>query len=177
MLSLIRRYLETKSMDRLGPDMVGTHWKLHFPKLAEKLCSRKFKNFGRNAQFRPGAYAMNCSSIEIGDNVVIRPQTMLFASSDGKIIIENDVLIASNVKIHVNNHQYKNQDVPIINQGMTKGQSVILKSGCWIGTNAVILPGVTVGKNAVVAAGAVVVKDVNDFEVVGGVPAKKLIET
>jgi maltose O-acetyltransferase len=38
----------------------------------------------------------------------------------------------------------------------------------------VILPGVTVGKGAIVAAGAVVTKDLNDFDIVGGVPARRI---
>lgn len=42
----------------------------------------------------------------------------------------------------------------------------------WIGSNATILPGVTIGDGAIVAAGAVVTKDVNENEIVAGVPAK-----
>ena len=47
---------------------------------------------------------------------------------------------------------------------------------CFIGPRAIILPGVTIGKGAVVAAGAVVTKDVDDFAIVGGVPAKVIGE-
>lgn len=42
----------------------------------------------------------------------------------------------------------------------------------WIGTNAIILDGVNVGNGVIIAAGAVVVKDVPDYAIVGGVPAK-----
>lgn len=49
---------------------------------------------------------------------------------------------------------------------------VVLEEGCWIGANATILNSVTIGKCAVVAAGAVVTKDVEDYTVVGGVPAR-----
>ena len=45
---------------------------------------------------------------------------------------------------------------------------------CWIGEGAVILDGVTVGNGCVIAAGAVVTKDVPDFSIVGGVPARVL---
>ena len=51
-------------------------------------------------------------------------------------------------------------------------QKVTLKKNCQIGVKAVIMPGVTVGEASVVAAGAVVTKDVPDYTVVGGVPAK-----
>ena len=47
-----------------------------------------------------------------------------------------------------------------------------VRSGASIGTHATILGGVTVGKNALVGAGAVVTKDVADFAIVAGVPAK-----
>lgn len=43
---------------------------------------------------------------------------------------------------------------------------------CWIGANATILPGVIIGKGSTVASGAVVTKDVPEYSLVGGVPAK-----
>ena len=49
---------------------------------------------------------------------------------------------------------------------------VLVKKNAWLGMNVTICPGVTIGAYAVVAAGAVVTKDVPDYAVVGGVPAK-----
>ena len=46
----------------------------------------------------------------------------------------------------------------------------------FIGPRAIILPGVKIGKGAVIGAGAVVTKDVPDFAIVGGVPAKVIGE-
>ena len=46
----------------------------------------------------------------------------------------------------------------------------------FIGPRVIILPGVKIGKGAVVAAGAVVTKDVSEFTIVGGVPAKEIGE-
>lgn len=51
-------------------------------------------------------------------------------------------------------------------------EPVEIKNDVWIGANVVILRGVTVGNSAVLAAGAIVNKDVPDFAIVGGVPAK-----
>ncbi len=51
---------------------------------------------------------------------------------------------------------------------------IIIKDDVWIGAGAIICPGVTVGKGAVIAAGAVVNKDVADYTIVGGVPAKEI---
>lgn len=55
---------------------------------------------------------------------------------------------------------------------LRKNEAVHIGNDVWIGANAIILPGVHIGDGAVVAAGAVVTSDVNDYTVVGGVPAK-----
>lgn len=162
--------------DRLGPDCPFTHWRLYFAKTMEVLCKRKFKHFGKNAAFRPGAYAVAASKISIGDNVVIRPSSFLFAYpsnlDEGHITIENDVLIGSGVHIYVSNHSFSDKTKPIIAQGHDQPKSVTLEEGCWIGANAIILGGVTIGKNSVVGAGAIVTRTVPPFTVVAGNPAK-----
>ena len=172
MLSKIRFWLTT---DRIGPDIPINHWMLHFNKSMFRLCTKKFKYFHLTASFRYGAYAVCCSKISIGENVTIRPGTMLFA--DGRdegagITIEQNALIGSGVHMYVNNHCFEDTSKHIINQGWHPSKPIVIKEGCWIGANAVILPGVTVGKNSVVGAGSVVTKNVPDFCVVAGVPAK-----
>ena len=49
---------------------------------------------------------------------------------------------------------------------------VTIKKNAWLGMNVTVCPVVTIGEYAVIASGAVVTKDVPDFAVVGGVPAK-----
>ncbi|MFM5730542.1 LbetaH domain-containing protein [Aeromonas caviae] len=49
---------------------------------------------------------------------------------------------------------------------------MVIKQGASVGANATLLPGITVGKYAMVGAGAVVTKDVPDYAVVAGNPAK-----
>lgn len=158
--------------DRLGPDVPTTHFLLYLPVKAKKLCDKKFKRFGFKSEFRPGAYAVTCSNISIGDYVVIRPSTMLFATKDATIEIEDNVLIGSGVHIYVSNHLFSNPEVDIIHQGHTPGKSVTLKKGCWVGANSILLPGVTIGENAVVGAGSIVTKDVPPRSVAVGNPAK-----
>ena len=170
--SRFRFWLNT---DRLGPDILGNHYRLFFKYSARKLCEKKFKFFGKESEFRPGAYAYGCSKISIGNNVVIRPNTMMFADpkeNGGEILIEDKVLIGSGVHFYVTNHKFDNINRPIYDQGHSKSETIILKTGSWIGANAIILPGVTIGKNSVVAAGSIVTKNIPDFKVVAGNPAK-----
>lgn len=164
--------------DRIGPDIPGTHWRLYFPSMMLSLCKRKFRTFHDSSEFRPGAYAIGCSRIDIGERVVVRPGSTLHADpreGGAGITIEGGVLLGSGVHIYVDTHRFENGDCPIIDQGFHPSRAVLLKSGCWIGANVVILPGVTVGENSVVGAGAVVTKNVPPRVVVAGNPATVIV--
>ncbi|MCR4308132.1 MAG: acyltransferase [Candidatus Berkelbacteria bacterium] len=172
---VLDRWRYWRDTDRIGPDIPGTHWKLHFNKSMRRLCEAKFKYFASTAEFRPGAYAIVCSKIELHERVVIRPGTMLFADprpNGAGIVIEDNVMLGSGVHIYPSNHRFEDLSIPIIDQGHYPSKAVILKNGCWIGANSVILPGVTIGVNAVVGAGSIVTKDVEEFTIVVGNPAK-----
>lgn len=157
--------------DRIGPDCPFTHWKLYFLTLSQKLCQKKFYHFGDNSVVRPGALIAGCSRVSIGNNVTIRPTSMLFAASDNiSIEIEDDVLIGNGVHIYTSNHEFLMADEPIINQGFRKPKKVTLKKGCWIGANTIILPGVTIGENSVIGAGSIVTKSIPPFVVAVGNP-------
>ena len=167
-----------RSVDRIGPDILFTHWRLHFKSTMTELCKKKFKYFGEGAEFRPGSYAEACSKISIGNNVVIRPGSYLFADprvGGGGILIEEKVLIGPAVHFYTNNHKFSDSSRPIYEQDYpnpTEKDSIILKQGCWIGAGSIILPGVTIGKNTVVGAGSVVSKSFPDFVVAAGNPAR-----
>ena len=172
MKEIFNRFKWWNNTNRLGPDIPTTHFSLYIPSLARKVCEKKFGRFASNAEFRPGAYAIHCSNIFIGKSVVIRPNTMLFATVDGKIIIEDKVLLGSGVHIYVSNHEYRNPKIDIFDQGHMPASNVILKKGCWIGANSIILPGVTIGEHSVIGAGSIVTKNIADFCVAAGNPAK-----
>ncbi|QOG03780.1 DapH/DapD/GlmU-related protein [Flavobacterium sp. MDT1-60] len=178
-IDIIKKVKYNLKADRIGPDHPFTHWRLYYKKQMLALCRKKFKHFSETADFRPGAYAVGCSQIEIGNRVVIRPGVMLFGESNTlstSIIIEDDVMLGSGVHFYINNHKFDRLDIPLIDQGYYPDEMIVLKKGCWIGANAILLPGIVVGCNSVVGAGSVVTKSVLDGVVVAGNPAKIIKE-
>lgn len=163
-------FIKSIKADRIGPDIHWTHWMLNY-NWSHKLILRKLGKFDEGVEIRPQSFLVGMKNIELGKNVTIRPGTQLHASVNAKIIVEDNVLIAPNVFITTNNHNYLDSTVPIIMQG-SKSSGVYIKKGAWICVGAIVLKGVTIGENSVVAAGAVVTKDVPDRTVVAGVPAK-----
>lgn len=105
----------------------------------------------------------------IGNNVGIAAN--VFISMRGKIEIGDDTIFGPNVAIHAENHNFDDLDVPIRLQGATR-KGVKIGRDCWIGSGVIILDGVTIGDGCIIAAGAVVNKDIPDYSIVGGVPAK-----
>ena len=102
--------------------------------------------------------------VKFGKGVFINHSAILSAS--GGIEFEDGSMAAPGLRIATINH-----DMNARHTIYTYGK-VMVKKNAWIGMNVTLCPGVTIGKSAVVAAGAVVTKDVPDYAVVGGVPAK-----
>ena len=102
--------------------------------------------------------------VKFGKNVFINHSAILSAS--GGIEFEDGAMSAPGLRIATINHDM-NERHTIYTYG-----KVLVKKNAWLGMNVTICPGVTIGEYAVVAAGAVVTKDVPDYAVVGGVPAK-----
>lgn len=95
----------------------------------------------------------------------------LNAGSNGKIVIRRDAILGPNVVVLAESYNCMGNRKPV-KDSPKKYAETIIGEGSWIGANAVILPGVKIGKGAVVGAAAVVTKDVPDFAVVVGAPAK-----
>jgi maltose O-acetyltransferase len=69
-------------------------------------------------------------------------------------------------------HKYDRLDIPMRQQGHNKPEPVIIGDDVWIGTRAIIMPGISVGKGAIIGASSVVTKDVPEYAIVCGNPAK-----
>lgn len=57
-------------------------------------------------------------------------------------------------------------------QGMSKEHPVLIEDDVWIGANVIILPGVKISKGSIIGAGSVVTKNVPEYAIVGGNPAR-----
>ena len=104
------------------------------------------------------------NTVKFGKGVFINHSAIL--SSSGGIEFEDGCMAAPGLRIATINHDMNERHTTY-----TYGK-VTIKKNAWLGMNVTICPGVTIGEYAVVAAGAVVTKDVPDYAVVGGVPAK-----
>jgi len=109
-------------------------------------------------------------TITIGDRCWIGVRNS-FAAID-KIEIGNDVLFAGYVHITDHSHGYENIELPIRMQTLITKGPVVIEDQCWLGFGCEILSGVHIGRHSIVAARAVVTKDVPDYSIVAGNPAK-----
>ena len=116
----------------------------------------------------------NKKSFFVGSNVYIGRMVQINAYDS--VTIGDNVVFADRVYISDASHNYDDKDTPIIDNGTGFYGPVYIHSGAWIGIGACIMPGVTIGKNAIIGANAVVTKDVLDYNIVGGVPAKVIKE-
>lgn len=123
---------------------------------------------GDGSSIHTGAVFYDIKNIKIGRDTIIGENSIL--DGRAKINIGNHVDFASEVMVYNAQH-----DVNSDNFEATLAP-VVINDYVFIGPRAIILPGVTIGKGAVVGAGAVVTKDVEEFKIVGGVPAREIGE-
>ena len=89
-----------------------------------------------------------------------------------EVVIEDDVMFASNVMITDGLHGFESANEPFKYQPMCRIAPVKIKKGCWIGQNVVIMPGVTIGEYSIIGANSVVTKNIPDQCIAMGSPAK-----
>lgn len=150
------------------------------------------KKFGHGVRIGVGVGFKHLETFEIGDGVFIGAHAYIQGRFDGTTRIGNHVWIGPQAyfdacdliledyvgwgpaaRVLAFAHTGQPVDVPIIQTDLVI-QRVRVKAWADVGTGAILLPGVTVGKGAIVGAGAVVTKEVSDFAIVTGVPARFL---
>lgn len=155
----------------------------------------KFKSFGKKVSIISPDIINGEEYISIEDRVIIQKDAWLLAYKQDeidpiliikentqigryfhivslkKIIIEKNVLIADKVYISDNIHEYTDIQIPIKDQAIEFKNEVIIGENSWIGENVSII-GAKVGKHCVIGSNSVITKDIMDFSVVAGIPAR-----
>ena len=121
------------------------------------------------AQGKPGD-----ASIVIGDNVAMNFNVMINASSGGKIIIGNDVMIGPHTVMRAANHRFDDLEQPIYKQGHLPGE-IIIEDDVWIAANVVLASGAKLGKGCIISAGSVVSTKIPEYSIVAGNPGRVVL--
>lgn len=158
-----------------------------------KVHAKRFQvQAGKNVYIGKHCALKGKSNIVLDDGVTVRPYAQIWSgggtvrigrgseigeryriSIANSLEIGEKVLLSPNVYITDCDHEYRNIDVPVIEQGIVqKGQAVSIGDGSYIGINTVIVGNVKIGKHCVIGANSVVTKDVPDYSVAVGIPAR-----
>ena len=108
-------------------------------------------------------------NITFGKNVFINSGCKF--QDQGGITVGDNVLIGHNVVLATLDH-----NICVSKRAELFAAPIVIEDNVWIGANVTVTSGVIIGKGSIVAAGAVVTKDVPEYSIVGGVPAKVIRE-
>lgn len=132
-------------------------------RICGKLILRKC---GKKVNIEHGA--VFSSKVSLGDKSGIGINARL----SGSVEIGNNVMMGPNCTMYSRNHCFERTDIPMCEQGFLPEETIVIGDDVWIGGHVIILPGVHIGRGAIVGAGSVVTKDVPEYAIVGGNPAK-----
>ncbi len=123
----------------------------------------------KNVVFHYRTEIRDPNKLDVGKGSIIGDNAILDARNG--LILGKNVNLSSNVSIYTEQHDYKDE---LFRCSDKKNKSVIIGDRAWIGSNVIVLPGVRIGEGVICCAGCVVTKDVAPFDVVAGIPAKKI---
>jgi acetyltransferase-like isoleucine patch superfamily enzyme len=109
-------------------------------------------------------------SIRLGNRVFLNCYTEISAASS--IELEDDVMIAPGCFITDNSHSFRDAEKTIRSQPVEVIGPVKIGTGSWVGAHTVVLGNVTIGKHAIIAAHSIVNKDIPDYCIAAGAPAR-----
>ena len=133
-------------------------------------CSRIFAECGKELNVEQGAYFGIGTTIRVGSNVSIGKN---FTTHNRILTIKDGLMMGEDVMFLGGGHRFDRLDIPIGKQGSKEKTPMFIDEDVWIGARVVILPGCKrIGRGSIIGAGSVVTKDVPDFAIVGGNPAK-----
>ena len=121
---------------------------------------------GKNVNIEKNAVFGPC--LEIGDNSGVGINCEMY----GPVTIGENVMMGPEVVVYTSGHKHDRTDIPMICQGSNDVKPVTIGNDVWIGRRVIIMPGVKIGNGCIIGAAAVVTKDIPDYSIAAGVPAK-----
>lgn len=155
---------------------------IHQPFMVYGYYNHVQKKFFRNVRISSSSYITDKHKLDLGDNVWVNHYTRIDASGGVSIGEGCQIGFGSAILSHSTHNAIRLNGREYIALDIEDRVGYIHKSvliGCYtfIGGGSTILPGVTIGKGCVIGVGAVVNKDVPDYKIVAGVPAKIIGDT
>ena len=111
------------------------------------------------------------SKFYIDETSYIKPGS--FVQCIGGVKIGKYCHLSRAVTIFSTTHDYDNRPKIPYDEVVT-AKPVVIKDFVWVGSHVIILGGVTIGEGAIIGAGSIVTKDVPDYAIVGGNPAREI---
>lgn len=142
-----------------------------FAKLIRReLCKRIFATCGDKLNVENKAYFGNGKDFRVGNEAALGTN---FKSTNRIVTIGNYLMMAEDVLFLGGGHNFERTDIPMGHQGGGSKTPLQIGDDVWIGARAMILPGCRhIGKGVIIGAGSVVTKDIPDYAIVGGNPAR-----
>jgi acetyltransferase-like isoleucine patch superfamily enzyme len=126
---------------------------------------------GAHAYFEPGVWLTSESGrITVGGGSLLNLNVMVAALE--RVEIGEHCMLANGCVITDADHCFEDPDRPVPWQGFTSDGPTVLGDNVWLGAHAVVTSGVTIGRRSVIGAGSVVTRDVPEFSVAAGAPAR-----
>lgn len=133
-------------------------------------CKNMFAECGQQLNVEQGAYFGNGKDIKAGIYVGLGKN---FIMHNRVLTIDDYLMMGEDVMFLGSGHGYDRLDVPMGQQESKEKTPLYIAGDVWIGARVVVLPGCKrIGHGAIIGAGSVVTKDVPDYAIVGGNPAK-----
>ncbi len=110
------------------------------------------------------------STVNLGDNISIGPYCYIRASR-GPVTLGSHITIGAHTVVISGNPNYKRLDIPIMKQE-GQAQGIRIGDDVWIGIGVKVIDGVNIGNGCVIGAGTVVIKDIPNYAIAAGVPAR-----
>jgi len=128
-----------------------------------------FKKLASFPLIYPGVFLTHTYGLTVGRSFSINSGALIDAR--GGLTIGDGVMVGPHAVIVSSNHDFYQTDGPMTDLNHISAP-VVIGNDVWIGAHAVINAGVRIGSGAVIGSGTVVTKDVDDFQIVAGVPAR-----